>query len=114
MYCVVWTYKMPPGYSADQITNLFAKTAHIYVGISGLVRKYFGFFDDRLSVVGIYLWETKAHADAFYSPEWIAGVTSRWGSMPAKAEWQVTQVVESAEGRVITDSTGARTDAPIG
>ena len=102
MYCVVWTYKMPPGYSAGQIEELFARTADIYIGVPGLVRKYFGHSDDRLSVVGIYLWESKAQADAFYSPEWTAGVTSRWGSMPAKTEWQIPQVVESAEGRVIT------------
>src|SRR5688500_10712049 len=102
MYCVTWTYKMPPSSSAEQITALFAKTAHLYLGVPGLVRKYFGHSEDRLSVVGIYLWESKAHADAFYSPEWVAGVTSRWGSMPDKTEWLVPQVVETAEGRVVT------------
>lgn len=102
MYCVTWTYRMPEGYSAEQIKALFEKTAHIYIGVPGLIRKYFGHSDDRLKVVGIYLWESKAHADAFYSPEWVAGVTSRWGSMPDKAEWQIPQVVESAEGRVVS------------
>ena len=102
MYCVQWTYQMPEGYSAAQIGELFARTAHIYVGVPGLVRKYFGHSDDCRTVVGIYLWESKAHADAFYSPEWTAGVMSRWGSMPAKAEWQVPQVVESATGEVMT------------
>ena len=93
---------------------MFAKTAQRYFGVPGLVRKYFGYSDDRLSVVGTYLWESKAHADAFYSPEWIAGVKSRWGSMPAKTEWQVPQVVEGAEGRVITDDalTGALSPGP--
>ena len=104
MYCVTWTYAMPPGRSAEQITALFAQVAHIYVGVPGLVRKYFGFSEDRLSVVGIYLWESKAHADAFYSPAWVEGVKSRWGSMPAKTEWIVPQVVESADGRVVTDA----------
>lgn len=102
MYCVTWTYQMPEGHSAEQIAALFAKTADIYIGVPGLVRKYFGHSDDRRLVVGIYLWESKADADRFYSPEWVAGVTSRWGSMPAKTEWQIPQVVESAEGRVIT------------
>jgi hypothetical protein len=94
---------MPAGHSAAQIEDLFAKTADIYIGVPGLVRKYFGHSDDRLAVVGIYLWETKAQADAFYSPDWVAGVTNRWGSMPHKAEWVIPQVVESVEGRVITD-----------
>jgi hypothetical protein len=102
MYCVTWTYQMPAGQSADAIAELFGKTADIYIGVPGLIRKYFGHSDDLRSVVGIYLWESKAHADAFYSPEWIAGVKSRWGSLPAKAEWVVPQVVESAERRVLT------------
>ena len=96
---------MPEGSTAEQIAGLFAKTAQLYLGVPGLVRKYFGHSDDCREVVGIYLWESKAHADAFYSPEWIAGVKSRWGSMPAKTEWQVPQVVESAEGRVVTASS---------
>jgi heme-degrading monooxygenase HmoA len=103
MYCVAWTYTMPPGLSADQIEALFARTADIYLGVPGLVRKYFGHSDDLARVVGIYLWETKEAADAFYSPEWFAGVTSRWGSMPDKAQWCIPQVVESAEGRVVRD-----------
>lgn len=108
MYCVVWTYRMPPGHSAEQIAELFASVADIYIGVPGLIRKYFGHSEDRLAVVGIYLWDSKAQADAFYSPEWIAGVKSRWGSMPAKAEWQIPQVVESAEGRVVTAAAPAR------
>jgi hypothetical protein len=105
MYCVSWTYQMPAGSSAAQIGELFARTADIYIGVPGLVRKYFGHSDDCRSVVGIYLWNSKADADAFYSPEWMAGIKSRWGTMPAKAEWVIPQVVESVEGRVITAAT---------
>jgi hypothetical protein len=40
------------------------------------------FSDDATSVIGIYLWETKDAADAFYSDEWLSGVTERWGAAP--------------------------------
>ena len=30
------------------------------------------------------------------------GRSRRWGAVPAKAEWEIPQVVESAEGRVVT------------
>lgn len=103
---------MPPGHTAEGITELFAKVAHMYVGVAGLVRKYFGYSGDHLSVVGIYLWESKAHADAFYSPEWVEGVKSRWGSMPAKTEWVVPQVVESTDGRIVTDAGTREVVAP--
>jgi hypothetical protein len=46
--------------------------------------------------------EGRADADSFYSPDWIEGVRSRWGSMPVKTEWEIPQVVESADGRIVT------------
>jgi hypothetical protein len=70
-----------------------------------LIRKYFGFSDDARSVVGIYLWETKDAADAFYSDEWLRGVTERWGAAPVKQEWIVPVVAESVEGRVVGAGT---------
>ncbi len=53
-------------------------------------------------MIGIYIWERRADADACYSPDWIEGVRSRWGSMPVKTEWEIPQLVESAEGRIVT------------
>ena len=103
MHCVLWTYPAPASLTKAKADALFADVAAMYIGVPGLVRKYFGYSEDGRTVVGIYLWLTKADADAFYSPEWVAGVTSRWGVMPAKSEWHVPQVVESADGRVITE-----------
>jgi len=54
-------------------------------------------------VIGVYLWRTRAAADAFYSPEWIAGVTQRWGATPVKTEWVVPVVAESEQRQLIRD-----------
>jgi hypothetical protein len=111
VHCVLWSYPAPAGLSKERANELFAQTAQIYVGVPGLVRKYFGYSEDGSTIVGVYLWRSKADADAFYSPDWIAGVRSRWGVMPAKSEWYVPQVVESAEGRVITEKAPAMAEA---
>src|SRR5687768_16583600 len=103
MYCVTWTYAVPPQLTEALIRQQFAAVADRYLGIPGLVRKYFGLSEDGARVVGIYLWTSKAAADAFYTPEWIAGVTERWGAMPVKTEWIVPVVAESAAGRVVAD-----------
>ncbi len=102
MYCVTWTYAVPPHLDEPAIRAQFAAVAENYLGVPGLIRKYFGFTEDATSVIGIYLWSSKEAADAFYSPEWMAGVTERWGAAPAKDEWIVPVVAESAEGRVET------------
>ena len=103
MYCVMWTYAVPPTLNDPAIRDLFAGVAGNYLGVPGLIRKYFGFTEDATQVIGIYLWETKTAADAFYSDEWMAGVTERWGAAPIKQEWLVPVVAESAANRVVTE-----------
>ncbi len=106
MHCVTWTYRTPAGLTKERADALFLSVAEKYVGVPGLVRKYFGYSEDGSSIVGIYLWQSRADADAFYSPEWLAGVTSRWGATPDRADWQIPQVVESTSGEIITASPG--------
>lgn len=101
MYCVIWTYAVPPSLDEPAIRRQFAAVADRYLGVPGLIRKYFGFSTDGKSVVGVYLWTSKEAAEGFYTPDWIAGVTERWGAAPERADWIVPVVAESAEGRII-------------
>ena len=107
MYCVMWTYAAPPQLTEAKIRDQFDAVAGNYLGVPGLIRKYFGFSEDATSVIGIYLWTSKEEADAFYSPEWLAGVTERWGAAPLKQEWIVPVVAESVEGRVVGEGAVA-------
>lgn len=107
MYCVMWTYAVPPALTEQVIREQFEAVAGNYLGVDGLIRKYFGFTPDATSVIGIYLWESKAAADAFYTDEWINGVVSRWGAMPRKDQWIVPVVAETAGGTVVGDPTTA-------
>lgn len=111
MYCVLWTYAVPAHLDEATIRTQFAAVAGDYLDVPGLVRKYFGFTDDVQSVVGIYLWTSREAADAFYTPEWIAGVTERWGAAPVKLEWEVAVVAESVDGRVVSDYAETPTSA---
>ena len=101
MYCVMWTYQVPPELTKSVITKQFSDVAERYIGIPGLIRKYFGFTEDGTSVIGIYLWTSREAADTFYSPEWLTGVKQRWGAEPVKSEWNVPVVAESSEGRLV-------------
>ena len=104
MYCVLWTYAVPAQLDEPAIRAQFEAVAGNYLGVPGLIRKYFGFTEDAKSVIGIYLWETKQAADAFYSPQWLEGVTGRWGAAPRKDEWFVPVVAESVTGDVVVDA----------
>ena len=68
MHTVMWTFKVPAGTSKAQLVETINATAHTYEGIPGLIRKYYGIAPDGSSLVGIYLWESQAAANAFTRP----------------------------------------------
>jgi hypothetical protein len=103
MYCVQWIYPKTATMTREKADQLFNDVAGNYLGVPGLIRKYFGYADDGQTVMGIYLWRSKADADAFYTAEWIAAVTARWGGAPLRHDWQVPVVTETAAGKVVTD-----------
>ncbi len=94
-------FQGPAGTAKAQLVETINATAHTYEGIPGLIRKYYGIAPDGASLVGIYLWVSKAAADAFYSADWVAMVTKRWAGAPQRQEWDTPMVVESAERRLV-------------
>jgi len=101
MYTIMWTFQVPAGTGKADLTNTIKATAHNYQNVPGLIRKYYGIAPDGKSLVGIYLWDSKAAADKLYTPEWIATVTKRWGAPPARAEWDTPMVVDNSSGQLI-------------
>jgi hypothetical protein len=101
MHTVMWTFQVPEGTSKESLRQTIKATAHTYQGIPGLIRKYYGIRDDGKTLVGIYLWESRAAADRLYTPEWVATVTKRWGVPPLRQDWETPMVVESAEKRLV-------------
>jgi hypothetical protein len=101
MHTVMWTFQVPTGTTKATLRDTIAKTAHTYLNIPGLIRKYYGIAEDGRTICGIYLWRSKAQADAFYTADWVKLVTERWAAPPIRAEWETPMVVESEAGRLI-------------
>jgi hypothetical protein len=100
MYTVMWTFNVPAGKTRDDILANIKATAHTYLGIPGLIRKYYALSEDGQTMSGIYLWDFRAKADAFYTPDWIAMVTKRWDGVPTRMSWDTPMVVEGRENRL--------------
>ena len=101
LHTVMWTFKVPEGTPKTNLIDTIKGTAHTYQGIPGLIRKYYGIAADGSSLVGIYLWESQAAANAFYTDDWVEMVTKRWAAPPQRQEWETPMVVESAEQRLV-------------
>src|ERR1700704_1088336 len=77
----ILTYKLPNRWTLEQATAMFKTTAPLYLGKRGLVRKHY-VFTEAGDVKGIYLWESKAAAEACVTPEWKGMGASKYGAAP--------------------------------
>jgi len=58
--------------------RVFQSTAPKYLNLPGLLRKNYFLSEDGLRAGGIYVWESKAQAKHFYSPEWRSFVAGNY------------------------------------
>jgi hypothetical protein len=74
MITAIVQFSLPKPISLEEAARAFESTAPKYQGLQGLVRKYYLRSEDGRRAGGVYLWETRAAAEAVYNGEWKARV----------------------------------------
>ena len=69
----------------------------------GLIRKYYVLAEDGMSAGGVYLWESRAAAEAVYTDAWRAFVTEKYGAPPQVAYLASPVVVDNKIGEILVD-----------
>ena len=64
MVVVIVTYKFPAPVSLGDVRRAAAKGAQRYVNLPGLLRKNYWLSEDGMRAGGIYVWESRARAEA--------------------------------------------------
>jgi hypothetical protein len=82
MILSILTYKLPQRWSLEEAAAVFKSTAPKYLGMPGLLRKHYCLNEAGDCVRGIYLWKSKADAEACYTAEWKAAVAANYGAAP--------------------------------
>ncbi|HEU0216771.1 MAG TPA: YdhR family protein [Stellaceae bacterium] len=81
MITAIVQYRLPPSISQADCAAHFRKIAAGFRTVPGLIRKQFIYAEDGWAG-GVYLWKTRADADAFYSGPWLDGIRERYGMDP--------------------------------
>lgn len=102
MIVAIVTFRLARSWTLEQATATFASTAPKYLGKAGLVRKHYYLSESRDRAGGIYLWRTKADAEACYSSEWIAMVTEKYGASPEIFYADVPVSVDNVANAIVT------------
>jgi hypothetical protein len=100
MITAIVNFKLPVGIDAAQAAELFKGSAAKYRGMKGLVRKYYLFDEQSRIGGGIYLWKSRADADAVYTQQWKAYIAERYGAPPDIRYFETAVVVDNESDRI--------------
>ena len=103
MITTIVQFRMPEPVSVAQARALFTSTAPRYLGMSGLVRKYYILSEDGLFAGGVYLWQSRADAERIYTDAWRDFVRGKYGSEPELAWFHTPVLVDNVTGEVAGD-----------
>jgi hypothetical protein len=93
-------FALPSPISLAEATKRFESSAPKYQNLAGLVRKYYVRAEDGRSAGGIYLWETRAAAEAVYNGEWRARVEKLYGAAPTITWFDTPVIVDNLSGTI--------------
>ena len=85
-----------------ELEDKMVATIPKYEGLDGLIRKYYMISDDGKQAGGIYLWESREKADAWYTADWKKAMTAAWGETPLLEYLDCPIVVDNDQSKVLT------------
>jgi hypothetical protein len=103
MITAITKFKLSHPITIDDAKNIFLSTAPKYRDVPGLFRKCYVVFEDGLSVGGIYLWKSRAEAEAVYTESWRDFVREKYGSEPEIMYLETPVIVDNVAQEIIHD-----------
>ena len=90
------------GMTREQAMEMVRETTHVYEGYPGLVRKYVCFDFERRINYGVYLWEDRTSAEAFYAMARPI-IVEQVGGEPIINYFDTLVVVDNAASEIVVD-----------
>jgi len=102
MITSITKFKLSKPATQEEAKEIFLSTAPKYKDLPGLIRKCYVIFDDGNAVGGIYLWESRKHAEAVYTEDWKQFVKEKYGSEPEITYLDTPVVVDNVSKEIIS------------
>jgi len=105
MITAIVLYKLPPHIDLAACAAHYRTIAPGFRDVPGLIRKQFIYAEDGWAG-GVYLWETRAAAEAFYAGSWLDGIRERYGMDPHIRFFETACITDNAiEAVLLPDAT---------
>lgn len=104
MITVINTIRLRKPVTQEEARTIFLSTAPKYRNVPGLLRKCYIRSEDGWTVGGIYLWNSRAEAEAMYTAQWRAFVRDKYGAEPSITYLDTPVVVDNVTQEIVSDS----------
>lgn len=104
MITTITAFQLPKPITREEARSIFLSTAPTYQGVAGLVRKCYVLSEDGNTAGGIYLWNSRADAEAMYTESWRDFVRDRYGSDPTVTYFESPVVVDNFSHEILSDA----------
>ena len=103
MITTITTYQLPKPMKREDAQNMFLNTAPRYQGVAGLFRKYYYFSQDGKTLGGVYLWNSRAEAEAMFNDSWRAFMRDKYGTEPSVDYFDCPVVVDNLTDEILSN-----------
>ena len=103
MITAITTFQLPKPITREEARSIFLSTAPKYQGVTGLFRKCYVLSEDGRTAGGVYLWRSRADAEAVYTESWKNFVQEKYGTAPSITYFDSPVVVDNVTNEILTD-----------
>lgn len=104
MITAITTFQLKKPVTREEARSIFLSTAPTFQGVAGLFRKSYVLSEDGNSVGGIYLWNSRAEAEAMFTDSWRAYVREKYDSDPSVTYFDSPVVVDNVTHEILSDA----------
>lgn len=103
MITTITTFQLPQPISREEARRIFLGTAPKYQDAPGLFRKCYILSEDGRTAGGVYLWRSRADAEAMYTDGWRVFVREKYRTEPSVTYFDSPVVVDNVTHEILTD-----------
>jgi hypothetical protein len=103
MIIVFTSFTLPKPITREEARAIFLSTAPQYQSVQGLLRKHYVLSEDGGTAGGVYLWNSRAEAEAMYTESWRSFVREKYATEPTVTYFDCPVLVDNVTQQVLTD-----------